>query len=407
MTGISRSARDNGNQDTFASGPCLRSVLVSYPQEEFGLRILRRFISIFSRLNTKIMVIAGSQNVSGVELLHVDLPRVPGILRYSFFQAKLTIALWRTRKAWDCVWFLVGGTAMALPIAVTRIARKKAILVWTASPAKQAVHRHGPLSPQALLLSVRESLALTYSSHIVTYGRSVSRHVRGLRSRNNVLPCGAEFVDFSRYSFQGSLASRPITVGYVGRLSAEKGVLNFVRSLQLVATRIPQLDAYIVGDGALSDEVQALARSPEIANRIHLTGYLDQNKLPELYGKMRLLTIPSYTEGLPNAMLEAMACGTLVLATRVGAIPDVIVDGVNGFLLDNNSAESISHAIEHILRMQLGELENVAHRALVTVREQFEFGKCVERYRAILSEMSWSSRRNRNLSEKTMRRESP
>ena len=177
--------------------------------------------------------------------------------------------------------------------------------------------------------------------------------------------------------------------------------------MQLVATRIPQLDAYIVGDGALSDEVQALARSPEIANRIHLTGYLDQNKLPELYGKMRLLTIPSYTEGLPNAMLEAMACGTLVLATRVGAIPDVIVDGVNGFLLDNNSAESISHAIEHILRMQLGELENVAHRALVTVREQFEFGKCVERYRAILSEMSWSSRRNRNLSEKPIRRESP
>src|SRR5438128_9797341 len=84
------------------------NLLVSYPQEEFGRLILRRFIRIFTGLNAKILLLGDREIVPGVGLLHVRLPRQPGILRYSFFQAGAWIALWRTLSSLDDAWFVVG-----------------------------------------------------------------------------------------------------------------------------------------------------------------------------------------------------------------------------------------------------------------------------------------------------------
>src|SRR5207249_4042472 len=122
-----------------------RYVFVYFPQDEPNRMILRRFIRIFSSLNVKMEVIGDSKISPGVGLFRVDLPCRPGILRYSLFQARLTIALWRTRRSWDAAWFLGGGTAMAVPIAATRVAGKKAVLVWVGSSARQAIHQHGLL----------------------------------------------------------------------------------------------------------------------------------------------------------------------------------------------------------------------------------------------------------------------
>ena len=102
---------------------------------------------------------------------------------------------------------------------------------------------------------------------------------------------------------------------------------------------------------------------------------------------MKVLVIPSYTEGLPNVMLEAMACGTLVLATRVGAIPDVIEHRMNGFLLDDNSPESIAGGVRAILGMPTEELDQVARRAEATVRQTFGLLASVDRYRRIVREI--------------------
>ena len=84
-------------------------------------------------------------------------------------------------------------------------------------------------------------------------------------------------------------------------------------------------------------------------------------------------------------MLEAMACGTPVLATPVGAIPDVIIDGKTGFIMENNSPECIAENVIRALASQ--DLERIAENGRRFVEENFTFEKTVENWRRILQEI--------------------
>ena len=113
--------------------------------------------------------------------------------------------------------------------------------------------------------------------------------------------------------------------------------------------------------------------------------WIPHDELPEYLNELKLLVLPSYTEGLPNIMLEAMACGTPVLATPVGAIPDVINDGENGFILESNNPEYIA---ENAIRaLNYPNLDKIVKNARELVEKEITYEGAVERYRKILKEL--------------------
>ena len=127
----------------------------------------------------------------------------------------------------------------------------------------------------------------------------------------------------------------------------------------------------IGGDGPLKELIEASLQKGGVTARVDLPGWISHDDLPGYLNQLRLLVLPSYTEGLPNIMLEAMACGTPVLATPVGAIPDVIIDGKTGFIMENNSPECIAENVKRALDSP--DLERIAEAGRRFVEENFTF----------------------------------
>ena len=113
--------------------------------------------------------------------------------------------------------------------------------------------------------------------------------------------------------------------------------------------------------------------------------WIPHDKLPDYMNELKLVVLPAYAEGLPNIMLEAMACGTPVLATPVGAIPDVIKDGETGFIMEDNSPECIAENVVWALKHP--DLGLIVENARVLVGREFTYEAAVKRYRMILGNL--------------------
>jgi glycosyltransferase involved in cell wall biosynthesis len=196
---------------------------------------------------------------------------------------------------------------------------------------------------------------------------------------------------FDRFIKNTNYIERGEIIGYVGSLVRSKGVLNLIRSIYLLKSKHKFRDIYllIIGDGPLIEDLKVKIKEYGVSENVILKGYVQHHILPYYYNMMKLLVLPSYTEGLPSVILEAMACGTPVLATSVGAVPDIIKDGETGFLLKSNDPEHIARKIIELLNNP-ELLKKVSENAYNHVRENFSYEKTLESWRRILSELELS-----------------
>ncbi|MFC1994375.1 glycosyltransferase, partial [Chloroflexota bacterium] len=103
---------------------------------------------------------------------------------------------------------------------------------------------------------------------------------------------------------------------------------------------------------------------------------------PGYLNDLKLLILPSYSEGLPKSVIEAMACGTPVLATSVGGIPDVIKDGETGFIMEDNSPETIAQNVVRALNNP--NLEQITQNARKLVEQEYSCEIIVGKYKQAL-----------------------
>ncbi|HSA99980.1 MAG TPA: glycosyltransferase family 4 protein [Anaerolineales bacterium] len=134
----------------------------------------------------------------------------------------------------------------------------------------------------------------------------------------------------------------------VGRLVYEKAYEVLIQALQLVVQEYPDVVLVIAGSGVLRDELQVLIDTLHLSDKIHLLG--DRPDVADLMVNADIFVMPSRSEGMPMALLEAMGSGLPVIATRVGGLGEVVQDHSQGILVPAEDSQELAKAILELLR---------------------------------------------------------
>ncbi len=166
----------------------------------------------------------------------------------------------------------------------------------------------------------------------------------------------------------GVNASSPL-VGTVARLAPEKRLDHLLKAARVVCDAVPQARFLIIGDGPLREELEAQALQLDLTPD-YVTFLGSRRDIPDLLSALDIFVLSSETEGLPVSLLEAMAASRPVVATRVGAIPQVIQDGHNGLLISPHDPAGLAKAILTLIEDNTLR-ESVAREGYRTVEAHF------------------------------------
>ena len=164
-------------------------------------------------------------------------------------------------------------------------------------------------------------------------------------------------------------------VGAVGALVDHKGHRVLIRAAAQVARQVPDARVVILGEGERRDELQREIRELGLERHVLLPGF--RPDVLSLLKTFDLFVMPSITEGLGTSLLDAMACERPIVASRVGGIPEVVVDGDTGLLVPPRDADSLAEAIVRLLEDR-PFAARVAAAGLARVHERFTVDRMVD-----------------------------
>ena len=247
-------------------------------------------------------------------------------------------------------------------VAAAILARKFDVpFVLTARGSDVNVLMRYALPRQLMLWAMREAFAvITVSAalreRLIATGVEPS-HVRVLRN-------GVDTRVFAPVAPVQARAALGVETGgnvfaVVGNLVAEKGCDLVIRAL----VDIPAAILLIVGEGPERARLDALARALGVADRVRFLAVRTQRDLAQVYSAADALVLASSREGWPNVLLESMACGTPVVATAVGGVPEIVTNPLAGIVVDERSTPALLRAMREIVARPPARAEIVAYAA--------------------------------------------
>lgn len=372
-----------------------RICVVTTPRPKAGIIPLSNLVDVLRPLSSYLYVVTGNEAkevFKGREDIHghtiinrVTGPMIFQALGYILLQLKITYYVLRASVRADLFIFFE-GECLLLPVLCIRLLRKPVVLSL-ASSMPNIIDADDNASAFFKILKWMEIANYRLSQKIVLYSKRLIKDWKLEEHRHKISIAYKHFLDLSAFKVEGK--SRSYLVGYFGRLDIEKGALNFARAIPIISNASSNSEGssnarfLIGGNGQMGDAISRITM--ECSSNVTMPGWIPHEDLPRYLNDLKVLVLPSLTEGLPNIMLEAMACGAVVLATPVGAIPDVIKDGETGFLMEDNSPECIASNVMRVLKYP--HLGRIAENARALVERNFAYNTALEHWKRVLEEI--------------------
>ena len=249
--------------------------------------------------------------------------------------------------------------------------------------------RDGPLRERVMRATNGLTGAVTVlSQHLAT--EIVQRRIAA-GSHVHVIPNSVEVARFAMRLY-GDRTRELLRVGHdqflwlaAGRLDKQKDYPNLLNAFSALSKSHPNTRLMIAGDGPLRSELESLIQQLAIEERVTLLGL--RQDMPALYAASDALVLSSAWEGMPNVALEAMASMKPIVATSVGAVPELIADGVSGLIVPPHDHEALAAAMERMMNFPEATRQALGHAGYERVRTEFSRDAVIDKWERLFNKL--------------------
>jgi glycosyltransferase involved in cell wall biosynthesis len=198
-----------------------------------------------------------------------------------------------------------------------------------------------------------------------------------------VVHCGA---DLDRYPLVPPRQGPGFVVLCVARLAPQKGLEVLLSAVKQLADRGTDISLVLVGEGPMRARLGHRAERLGITDRVVMKGAVGQDEMASYYAGADVFCLPSFAEGVPVVLMEAMASGRPVVTTRIAGVPELVDDGVSGLLVAPGNAGQLAAALER-LATSPEEREEMGRAGRQKVVEEFDSETCAAQLGTLFDEM--------------------
>jgi colanic acid/amylovoran biosynthesis glycosyltransferase len=243
-----------------------------------------------------------------------------------------------------------------------------------------------------------EALALAEKVHRSRFAVAISAFGRSQLCRWShyedwpkikVVRCGVDDLFLRRNSPScggGVRAGRKVRLVNVGRLAPAKGQLVLIEAAGILAADGEEFELVVIGDGSLRGDLELRIQELGLTRHVRLTGWLSNDQVQEEILKADVMVLPSFAEGLPLVLMEALALHRPVVSTFVGGIPELVTHGVCGWLVPAGSTDDLAAALREVVHTPPERLAEMGRAGAVRVGERHDVTKEARKLLALFRE---------------------
>jgi len=241
----------------------------------------------------------------------------------------------------------VQSILIGIPAVISKKVLKKPYIVWLRGSEIYIPWTFKKPISKVVLENADDLIALTKDME-----KAIQRTFAG---KIAVIPNGIDLEEFETLSKEKSRAKLHIKNGkkliiYVGTLRPIKGIKYLIQSMKIVTKYDDKLLLLLVGDGEEKEKLKNLVDELNLSKNIKFVGRIIHERIPEYLIASDIFVLPSLSEGFPLVSLEAMASGLPIVATNVRGLPEIVVDGENGYLVEPMNPQQIAEKILLLLK---------------------------------------------------------
>ncbi|MEN6293488.1 MAG: glycosyltransferase, partial [Methanobacterium sp.] len=230
--------------------------------------------------------------------------------------------------------------------------------------------------------------SLNNSAQIITVSKDLAENIKSLHINHEKITILRNSVNIQQFKpiknknirYKHGIGKEDILVLFVGYLDVFKGIFELVDSFNEIKQE--NIKLMIVGTGPKKYELKDRVHKLGLEKTVIFTGNLKPEEMHNYYQAADIFTLPSYTEGLPISILEAMSCGTPVIATNVGGIPEIIDDNINGFIIPPKNKKILKDKL-NILIKDAKLREYFAKNSIIKIKREFNIDQKIDKLTAL------------------------